>query len=93
MDDGIQKAYDNMLQAYYKMLEARSYKDDMSPQEIIKNWDQKFANEVKNRYYAVADNIGTLVTLLAHETAFSKDYQNAKAALKYFNKIDLGKYI
>ena len=84
--DKIQKAYD-------KMLEARSYKDDMTPQEIIKNWDQKFANEVKNRYYDIADNIGTLVMLLAHETAFSKDYQNAKAALKAFNKMDLGKYI
>ena len=84
---------DKIQEAYNKMLEAKSYKDDMSPQEIIKNMDSKFATELKRKYYAVADNIGTLVTLLAHETAFSKDYQNAKAALKSFNKMDLGKYI
>ena len=84
---------DKIQEAYDKMLEARSYKDDMTPKEIIQNWDQKFAKEVKNRYQDIADNISTLVTLLAHETAFSKDYQNAKMALKYFNKMELGKYI
>ena len=84
---------DSIQEAYDKMLEARSYKDELSPQEIIKNMDSKFANELKDRYYGVADNIGTLVTLLAYETAFSKDYNNAMTALKAFNKMNLGKYI
>jgi len=84
---------DKIQEAYEKMLEAKGYKDNLSPQEIIKNWDNKFANEVKQRYYAVADNIGALVILLAHETEFNKDYQNAKSALKYFNNMVLGKYI
>ena len=50
---------DKILEAYEKMLEAKSYKDDLSPQEIIKNWDNKFYNEVRNKYFGVSDNISS----------------------------------
>jgi len=87
--DKIQEAYDKMLE----MIEAKSYKDNMSLQEIIKNMDSKFAYELKEKYYAVSDNIGGLVALLAHEKALNDEYKNAKAVLYSFNKMNLGKYI
>ena len=40
---------DNILKLYEKMLEATSYKDKFTPQEIIKNMDDKFADELKQK--------------------------------------------
>lgn len=80
MNDGIQEAYDKMLEG-------------VDVKEIFKNMDTTHANEIKKRYYAIADNIDTLVETIALIPELKKDYQLAKAVKKAFDKISLGKYI
>jgi hypothetical protein len=59
--------------------------------------NNKLANEIRDAYYGVGDHIGGLVTALNSfngETGlFGNDLKNAKKALEYFNKMNLGKYV
>lgn len=78
--DKIQKAYDKMLEG-------------VDVKKVFQNMDSTHANEIRNRYYAISDNIDTLVETIALIPELKQDYQNAKMVKKYFDKISLGKYI
>jgi hypothetical protein len=65
--------------------------------ETIKGADNNLVNELRDRYYGVSDHITKMVAYLNRLNGdtgmFGGDLKNAKAALKAFDKISLGKYL
>ena len=56
--------------------------------------DNKLYNNLRDSYYGVGDNLDNLVKFLykakKDDNIFTQEYVNAAAALKAFEKIDMG---
>lgn len=77
--------------------EATAVSTNTRIREMLAGADNKLVNDVKNRYYGVSDNFVELVrklnSLNGETGEFSQDLKDAKASLKLFNKLTLGKYL
>ena len=77
--------------------EAASESKDEQIRQMLQGADNKLVGEVKDRYYGVADNFSTFVrklnSLNGETGEFSADLKNAKMALKWFEKLTIGKYL
>lgn len=73
------------------------YLNESKEWDALKNWNQKDANDLKNAYYGVADNIETLASQLnalnGDTGFFGKDLGLAVKARDAFRKLILGKHI
>ena len=72
-------------------------KADEQIKSMLRGMDNVLANDLRQSYYGVGDHITTLVEKLNATNGatgeFGADLKAAKAMLKAYDKITLGKYI
>jgi hypothetical protein len=80
----------------FKNIVTEAKRDEIT-KSMLRSADGQLVNNVRNRYYAIADNMQEFVfalnTLNGETGEFSFDLGQAKKMQKLFDKMQLGKFL